>query len=194
MEKTHNYNNYQEYIDFQKIKTTDPKRRNKWLNEEWDLKINIFKRLFNENKDMLKNIKNGLCLGARTGQEVVALRSLNIDTIGIDIVECLPFVVEGDIHNLNFRDESYDLVFSNIFDHSIYPEKFISEIERVLKPNGICIMHFQIDTHQDKFTEVIIEDFNSVLSLFKKCKLLHKRNIESGLIAMNFEIVMQKNI
>ena len=40
------YKNYEEYIDFQKTKTTDPVRREKWLNEEWDLKLNGFNDVF----------------------------------------------------------------------------------------------------------------------------------------------------
>ena len=193
MEKAHNYLSYDDYINFQKIKTTDPRRRKKWLNEECQLKIDIFKRLFNDNKQLLSNCNNALCLGARTGQEVVALQSFGIEALGIDIVECPPLVIKGDIHDLQFKDESYDLVFSNIFDHSLYPEKFISEIERVLKQNGLCIMHFQIDTHQDQFTEVIIRDFNSVLKLFKNCELISRKQIESDLIAMNYEIILKKN-
>jgi SAM-dependent methyltransferase len=192
MEKAHNYLSYDDYINFQKIKTTDPRRRKKWLNEEWQLKIDIFKRLFNDNNQLLSNCNNALCLGARTGQEVVALQSFGIEALGIDIVECPPLVIKGDIHDLQFKDESYDLVFSNIFDHSLYPEKFISEIERVLKKNGLCIMHFQIDTHQDQFTEVIIRDFNSVLKLFKNCELISRKQIESDLIAMNYEIILKK--
>ena len=53
-------------------------------------------------------------------------------------------------------------------------------------------MHFQIDTHQDQFTEVIIRDFNSVLKLFKNCELISRKQIESDLIAMNYEIILKK--
>ena len=41
---------------------------------------------------------------------------------------------EGDVHDLQFADASQDFVFSNIFDHVLFPQKFIAEIKRVLKP------------------------------------------------------------
>ena len=40
MPTTRNYENYEDYINFQKKKTTDPEKRNKWLNEEWQSKKN----------------------------------------------------------------------------------------------------------------------------------------------------------
>ena len=71
---------------------------------------------------------------------------MNIKAIGIDIVEQLPHVIKGDIHDIPFDDNTFDFVFTNIFDHSIYPEKFISEIERILKPNGYCLIQLEIKT------------------------------------------------
>jgi len=64
-----------------------------------------------------------------------------MDAIGIDIVPYEPYVILGDIHNAPFEDASVDFVFTNIFDHSIYPQKFISEMQRVLKPGGHVLMH-----------------------------------------------------
>ena len=40
-------------------------------------------------------------------------------------------------HDPSVEDEKFDLAFTNIFDHSLYPEKFASEIYRVLKKKGI---------------------------------------------------------
>ena len=74
-----------------------------------------------------------LCFGARTGQEVVALNEIGMEAKGIDIVPQEPYVIKGDIHDAPFVDDTFDFVFTNIVDHSIYPQKFMSEIERVLK-------------------------------------------------------------
>ena len=49
-----NFDNYQEYINFQKEKTLDQNRRLKWLNDEWDEKVKYF--------DNILNIKEGLKL------------------------------------------------------------------------------------------------------------------------------------
>ena len=40
------YATYDNYIKDQKEKTTDPKRRELWLNKEWDIKIQIFENVF----------------------------------------------------------------------------------------------------------------------------------------------------
>ena len=50
---------YSSYIDLQKQKTCDPVRRKKWLNEEWDLKLNGFKQIFNNNTDFIRAITDG---------------------------------------------------------------------------------------------------------------------------------------
>lgn len=193
--RTHKYNNYQEYVNFQLIKTKDKSKQKKWLNEEWRLKIDIFKNIFNNNIDIIEKSSKGLCLGSRTGQEVLALKELGLeDIIGIDLHEFLPYTIKGDIHNLNYPNNTFDFEFSNIFDHSIYPDKFINEIERTLKLNGIIIFHLQLNINQDEYTEIIIKNLNSFKSLFKKCKIISERQINTGIIAMNYEIVLQKYI
>lgn len=193
MFQTHKYKNYNDYVKFQLKKTSDKKRQQKWLGTEWRPKIDIFKNIFNDNLEIIKKCNKCLCLGSRTGQEVVAFKELGLeDTIGIDLHEFKPYTVKGDIHNLNFENNVYDLQFSNILDHSIYPEKFVSEIERTLKPKGHFILHFQFDIHQDGFTETIITDKEKLYELFKNFKLISERKINTGIIAMNYEVIFQK--
>ena len=135
---------YTKYIEKQSEKTLDPTRRKKWLGEEWQLKIDGFKNEFSKFKDYLTSEKTCLCLGARTGQEVVALKELGVEnSIGIDIVPHDPHVIKGDIHNLDFEDETFDFIYTNIIDHSINPKKMISEVERVLKTDGIFLLQIQ---------------------------------------------------
>src|SRR3546814_10121718 len=86
------------------LKTLDPIRREKWLGEEWRSKIDGFKSIFRRNDAVIQGCQKALCLGARTGQEVVALEELGLDAIGIDLVPCPPHVEAGDIHNLRFED------------------------------------------------------------------------------------------
>ena len=85
--KFKNFKTYQDYIDLQKEKTMDPVRREKWIK---NLRINaeIFKNTFVPymNTFNYRDVKFGLCLGARTGEEVLALRMLGLDNcIGIDL-------------------------------------------------------------------------------------------------------------
>jgi len=77
------YNTYDEYLKHQKIKTTDPERIQKWLNEEWQIKYEGFKDIFERNILYIKDKKNALCLGSRTGQEVKALQDLGLNALGM---------------------------------------------------------------------------------------------------------------
>ena len=193
MKKTHNYNNYEEYVAHQLEKTSNKEKQAKWLGSEWQEKITIFKKLFKNNIQLIENKKNAICLGSRTGQEVVALKELNVkECIGIDLHEFKPYTIKGDIHQLNFKEHTFDLAFSNIFDHSLYPEKFADETYRVLQKDGIFILHVQLGIDQDKYTEVIIENKESVKENFKLFKLIKEGPIKSGKIAMNYEFVFQK--
>jgi SAM-dependent methyltransferase len=148
---------YVDYISLQKEKTTDPKKREKWLNQEWDLKLNGFERVFKKNLSVIG--KKCLCIGARTGQEVQALINLGKEAIGIDLVPCEPLVIEGDFHNLSFENGSFDFVFSNVFDHALYPDKFLQEISRVLSSRGVAILHLQTGGFNDKYG---VHDINEI--------------------------------
>jgi SAM-dependent methyltransferase len=190
---------YQDYIDFQKKKTEDPNRRSKWLGEEWDLKVNGFTEEFKRFSVLLRPDSKVLCLGARTGQEVVALKSLGItDVIGIDIVPHEPHVFYGDIHDLKYDGETFDFVYTNVLDHSLYPKKMVSEIERVLKQDGYALLQTQLGINQDEFTEFEFKNpLHDIVPLFEKSYCLHANYINSGktsnFAGMNFEFVFQKD-
>ena len=66
----------------------------------------------------------------------------------------------------------FDLVFTNIMDHSLYPDKFIKEMQRVCTNNGIIILHLQLGVNIDKYTENIIYDPKAIISLFSESKLV----------------------
>ena len=140
------HSSYEDYIQHQKSKADyGTPLRQRLLTDLWESDCDGFRLNFKPYHDIISKCKNALCLGARTGQEVFVLNELGIDAIGIDLVATPPLVISGDVHNLEFENESYDFIFSNIFDHVLYPEKFISEIERVLKPNGHCLLHLSIE-------------------------------------------------
>jgi ubiquinone/menaquinone biosynthesis C-methylase UbiE len=134
-----------------------------------------------------------LCLGARTGQEVVALQQLKMDPIGIDIVPNEPYVIYGDIHDLKYENETFDFSYTNVFDHSIYPSKFISEIERVLKISGHVLIQLQINKRIDKYSENEIYNARNVIDLFKNSICIKQKKIGNTL-GMNYEILIKKTI
>lgn len=193
------YNRYEDYIEFQKTKTLDPARRKKWLNEEWDSKISGFEAEFRRHGSLLKSTDKVLCLGARTGQEVVALKNLGIkDVIGIDIVPHEPHVILGDMHNLQFGEATFDFVYSNVIDHSIDPAKMLSEIERVLKIGGRALIQIQLGINQDEYTEFKIENpVHDILPLLTRSYCTRIGFIWDpntiNFAGMNFEIVFEKD-
>jgi len=194
MKKVRSYKNYDKYLDHQKEKTLDPLRRKKWQNEEWQLKIDGFKKSLYPHQKYINKSK-ALCIGARTGQEVVALNQMGAEAIGIDICPCLPHVIKGDMHDLPFEDETFDFVFSNVLDHSLYPKKKISEIERVLKKGGKSVLHLQVNIPSDIYTETEVDNVHlDILPLFRKSFCIGLFDINNPVFAtMNREIVMEKS-
>ena len=194
MERTHKYEKYEDYVKYQLKKTSDKTKQAKWKGSEWELKINIFKNLFKSNQNEIEQKTNAICLGSRTGQEVVALKEIGVNNvIGIDLHEFQPYTIKGDIHDIAFDNETFDLVFTNIFDHSLYPEKMASEVNRILTKDGIFIIHLQ-DRPGDKYTEINITDMEKIVELFSPLKLLKKTDIRniSGIIAMDVELTFVK--
>ncbi len=184
---------YEDYIAKQLEKTLDPDRIKKWKGVEWKIKVDGFRNLFKRNEVFLQNKKNAICLGARTGQEVFVLRELNLDCIGIDLVEFPPYTIKGDIHNLKFDDQKFDFIFTNILDHSLFLEKFISEMERVCVKNGIIILNIQENMPVDDYTENIINHSDPIISMFKNSTLIKNRKIKNTFDSMNRELVFKKN-
>ena len=169
---TKKYKSYEEYLNHQKEKTLDPIRRQKWLEEEWESKLNYFEKVFEQVVIEFPEIKNGSAvgLGARTGQEIQAMINLGFDAQGIDLVECKPLVIEGDIHEMPFEDNSFDFAFTNIYDHSLYPEKFLQEIDRVVKPKGVILLHLAFGITDD-YGANELTDSVPIVEFFKDFKI-----------------------
>lgn len=67
--------------------------------------------------------------------------NIHYDLVEEDLYEDYPVKVLGDMNNLPFQDESFDVVLlSATSHHSTTPELLIRELFRVLKPGGKCLM------------------------------------------------------
>lgn len=80
-----------------------------------------------------------LCIGARLGGEVRAVKSLGALGIGIDL---LPGpgsldVVSGDMEDIPFPARVFGLVYTNVLDHVYNVGGLTSEVCRVLRPGGV---------------------------------------------------------
>ncbi|KAG5617987.1 hypothetical protein H5410_017811 [Solanum commersonii] len=187
------YSSYDAYINRQLNKTLNPKLRKIWTTRDWDRKVRVFSEFFDNLKvrGFLSNDSKALCVGARVGQEVAALKRVGVnDSIGIDLVPYPPLVIKGDFHRQSFDDRSFDLEFSNVFDHALYPWKFVGEIERTLKPGGICVLHVSLSRRADKYSANDLYSVDPLKELFKLSELVEVRRIDG--FGLDTEVVFRK--
>ena len=135
------YSSYDEYLKHQKSKIDE--KPSDYLGE-YEIKFHktLFKRLSAIDHIVSFKSKNVLCLGARKGVEVRSFLDLGCFAVGIDLNPTTEnkYVVCGDFHNIQFPDLCVDIVYTNSFDHVFDPEKVLSEINRILKNQGIFIL------------------------------------------------------
>lgn len=190
-----NSKDHLEYIDHQKIKTTDPVKIKKWQNEEWQIKLEGFKEIFSQYSTLFKKEGKCLGLGSRTGQEIAALNELGYqDAIGVDIVPFPPYTIAADFHELPFDKQSASLIYSNAVDHVRIPSLWSSEINRVLKPGGYCLFNLQIGLSiEDEYTVFVIEDVEKdLLPLFRNYTVIENKQIPMNVHSLNWEVLIQK--
>ncbi|KAJ6898336.1 hypothetical protein NC652_024987 [Populus alba x Populus x berolinensis] len=78
---------------------------------------------------------------------------------------------EGDFHRQPFGDGTFDFEFSNVFDHALFPDKLVGEIERTLKPGGICVLHVALSRRADKYSANDLYSVKPLVKLFTNSKL-----------------------
>lgn len=172
--ETRPYASYEDYIRHQKSKADHgTPLYTKLLTDLWEPDCAGFRENFRPYAEILATCTNALCLGARTGQEVHVLREMGVaGALGIDLVATPPLVLEGDVHQLQFADASYDFVFSNIFDHVLYPDRFVSEIKRVTRPGAHILLHLSVapagmpHPDNDQWAANTLRDSRDVVALF----------------------------
>jgi len=104
-----------------------------------------------EIKRLAKTSSSILEVGCGEGTKLVSVVSKGQKGVGVDISKTainlakkqyphLTFVCSN-AESLPFKDNSFNLVFSAfVLEHTVRPEKVISEMIRVLKPNGILAL------------------------------------------------------
>jgi SAM-dependent methyltransferase len=188
------YSSYDEYIQRQLNKTLNPKLRQIWTTRDWERKVRVFAQFFEslKRRNLLLNSSKALSIGARVGQEVSALKSIGVnDSIGIDLVPYPPLVVKGDFHAQPFMNDTFDFEFSNVFDHALYPWKFVGEIERTLKPGGVCVVHVALSRRADKYSANDLYSVGPLVELFKDSQLVEVRKVDG--FGLDTEVVFRKN-
>lgn len=189
------YPTYDAYLQRQLNKTLNPKLRQIWTTRDWDRKVRIFSQFFEslKSRNLLSNQSRSLCIGARVGQEVAALRAIGVaDAVGIDLVPRPPLVLRGDFHRQPFDDGRFDFEFSNVFDHALYPWRFAGEIERTLRPGGVCVLHVLLARRADKYSANDLYGVDGLKKLFRKSEVVEVRAIDG--FGLDTEVVFRKKL
>ena len=168
------YDDYEQYIKHQKEKTSNMKLRQK-LEARFDADIIRFKKHFDVLSKYAPACIKILCLGARTGAEVVAARQDGFDALGVDLVPRMPLVCQGDFHNLPVEDDSYDCIYCNCVDHVLDFPKFADEIMRVLRPNGWMLISLTMHT-MGKYEATKIDSVDEFLAFFPSLEVLYQQS------------------
>src|SRR4030067_906003 len=133
------YKSYSEYLKHQRSKLATIKE--KWL-PNYDIKYRVALRDRLKKQGIVKPKMSVLCLAARIGTEVKSFLDLGCFAVGLDInpEKNNKYVVYGDFHDIQFADNSVDVVFTNSLDHTFDFDRLLKEIKRVLKPNAFLIL------------------------------------------------------
>ncbi|XP_077252655.1 uncharacterized protein LOC143892070 [Tasmannia lanceolata] len=110
--------------------------------------LNLYKENVNLMSDVIRELMDKkilnygakvLCVGEGMGPAVSALRKLGFsDAFGL--IRHPLLARQGFAYKLEFRDDSFDFVFSRGLDRVAVPALLVLEIERILKPGGVGAM------------------------------------------------------
>jgi len=192
--KNREYNSYDAYVEHQKKKTLSIFERTGKTQKSIDRvnkKIKKFVNKFQFLSDILDKNSKVLCLGARRGEEVIALKKLGYDATGIDLVAFPPHVIQGDFHNLPFKDKHFSLLYSNAVDHVFDLQPFSDEINRVIKKNGYVFFHLSLKMWSEEMS-LGLKSSTEVSKYFKNFTVVSKSRIKSWGGGLNCTLLMKK--
>ena len=90
-----------------------------------------------------------LSLGPRNGIELDALEAaFGRKVVGVDLFSLDPRIKVADMHEMPFEDNTFALVWaSHVLEHARRPALVMSEIARVLKPQGALFFAYPDNPH-----------------------------------------------
>jgi SAM-dependent methyltransferase len=194
--KSRTYDKYEDYLRHQRSKLDRflLDWDNSWL-KEYDQKYYLVlkERL---TPHITSRGTSVLCLAARLGTEVRSFLDLGCFAIGIDLNPGKEnkYVVCGDFHDLQFSDDSIDIVFTNSFDHALKPDKIVSETQRVLKLNGKFFLEVSLGEKQGEepgdYEVFFWPEIEDVIAFVERCglRLVHREEIRKPFAGGSFLI------
>ncbi|RVW97261.1 hypothetical protein CK203_025964 [Vitis vinifera] len=137
--------------------------------------IRVFRELME--MDLLDNEAKTLCVGVGSGSAISALRELGFsNALGVDRHPFFSLLRKSFIYELDFKENSFDFVFSRALDKVSVPALLMLEIERVLRPGGIGAI--LVGAH-DYNSGSLIRSATPVSSFLKSSNVVHVSGINS---------------
>lgn len=137
--------------------------------------IRVFRELME--MDLLDNEAKTLCVGVGSGSAISALRELGFsNALGVDRHPFFSLLRKRFIYELDFKENSFDFVFSRALDKVSVPALLMLEIERVLRPGGIGAI--LVGAH-DYNSGSLIRSATPVSSFLKSSNVVHVSGINS---------------
>lgn len=193
------YESYEKYLCHQKSKLENGIN---WL-EQYELAYyKVLSKWLSTSKLKTKGTSS-LCIGARTGTEVRVFNDLGSFSVGIDVNPGKEnkYVVWGDASDIQYADNTIDIVYTNSLDHFLKIEEVLSEIKRVLKPDGhfVFLIGSPKDSRIDKHGSTYWDDVTEVLNYISQkynFKLLERYDMNKSKINIWFSdfVVMRSDV
>lgn len=123
-----------------RLTTLDNMNHRLWSTHSWQAQVSSYSAFFRSLR-LLHNHSKVLCVSAGAGHEAMALSQMGLaDVTAVELVDSPPLVNRADPHNLPFFDGVFDLAFSAHLAESLFPSRFVSEMERTVRPGGACVV------------------------------------------------------
>lgn len=178
--------------DISEITTIDTKSKNeeyeKYLNAQIEKSVS-YTRYINPAKKFLQSrsetiesltkiVKNHgiicdsiLSIGSRDENEIETISSFfpKSKVSGLDLFSASPKIKVGDMHNMPFDNNSFDITIAiHNMEHSYDPHKSLGEMFRVTKEGGLLSIEVPVNFDPSETDRVDFKNLLNLLSFFKK--------------------------
>ncbi|XP_051115336.1 uncharacterized protein LOC127240608 isoform X2 [Andrographis paniculata] len=142
-----------------------------WSTKTWTSAVSSYTSLFKalQAQNYLLNQSRVLISSAGAGHGVQALYEMGVeDVTAVELVESPPLVTRGDPHNLPFFDGVFDLGLGVYLDRSLFPSRYVDQIERTVRGGGVCVVTVE---------ECGSQEVKDIVKLFKKSRFIDAKDV-----------------
>ncbi|KAL6510905.1 hypothetical protein OROGR_022029 [Orobanche gracilis] len=134
---------------------------------------NLTKAVFKElmEKNLLQSKARTLCVGPKSASAVLALRHLGFfEALGVERHPYFSLFKRRFVYELDFKDNSFDFVFSDDLDRLSVPALLVLEMERVLRPGGTGAI---LVGGRGLYSDRLVRSATNIASFLKSSDVVH---------------------